>query len=74
MATLTIPDVPEDLVARVEAAAQRHQLSLTEEVRSVLEQRYPDRGQLLARIRRRWDRFPVPRAEQIDEWIDAGHK
>lgn len=72
MATLTIRNVPNDVVERLKRAAGHNRRSMEQEVRQLLEQRYPDRGDLRDRIRERWKRFPAPRAEQIDEWIETG--
>jgi plasmid stability protein len=74
MATLTIRNVPDDVVARPKGAAEHNRRSMEQEVRELLVQRYPDRDRLLDRIRERWNRFPAPRAAQIDEWIETGRK
>ena len=74
MATLTIRNVPDTVVSRLKGAAERNRRSMEEEVRQLLEQRYPHRLELRDRIRDRWKRYPAPRAEQVDEWIETGRK
>lgn len=74
MATLTIRNVPDDVVGRLKEAAERKQRSMEQEVRELLNQRYPERQGLFSSIRDRWGRFPAPRAEQVEEWIEKGRK
>ncbi len=72
MATLTIRNVPEDVVDRLKETAGRRRRSMEQEVRELLIERYPDRSERLGAIRERWERFPSPSAEQVDGWIEKG--
>lgn len=70
MATLTLPDLPDDLLSRLEAAARRHGRTVDDEVRLLLERRYARRDLMLERIRTRWNTVAVPRAAEVDAWIE----
>ncbi len=72
MATLTIRNLPEDLVERLKSAAAQHGRSMEQELRELLMRSYPDRPASLERIRARWGGFDPPSAEQIDTWIESG--
>ncbi len=72
MATLTIRNLSEDLVERVKEEADKHQRSMEQEVRDLLQDRYGDRQEVFRRIRARWAKYPAPSARQVDAWIDAG--
>ena len=74
MPTLTIRNVPEDVVDRLKESAGRKQRSMEQEVRQLLTERYPDRNERLSAIRERWDRFPSPSAEQVDAWVEKGRQ
>jgi plasmid stability protein len=70
MATLTIRNLPDDVVERVKATAARHGRSMEQELRLLIEARYRDREEILRRIEEHWARAPRASAEEIDRWID----
>ena len=72
MASVTIRRLPDDLLARIKAAAAAHGLSLEQELRETLAARYPTRTEVLRTVRERWPRLPEVRADDIDAWIDEG--
>jgi len=72
MATLTIRNVPDDLVERLKEAAERSGRSMEQEVRELLSQRYMMRGELLKKIRARWDKANPPTPSEIEAWIGQG--
>lgn len=72
MATLTIQDVPDDVVTRLEETAGRHGHSMEHEVREILMEHLPAREELFERIRARWNESSAPTADQVDTWIEAG--
>lgn len=73
MATLTIRNVPARVVKSLKTLARRHQRSMEQEVRAVLEQHVGDRTALLDEIEQSWTRQTRrPNAREVDAWIDAG--
>lgn len=72
MATLTIRNLPDDLVERLKRAAQEHQHSMEQEVRMCLERRYAARGDVLQRARERWKGLPDVSPEEIEAWRGEG--
>lgn len=72
MATLTIRNLPDDVVARLKAVARVRGRSMEQEVRSLLESRYAPRKAALSRIRARWPDLPPTSAEEVETWIEEG--
>lgn len=68
MATLTIRNLPDDLIERLKQAAQEHQNSMEQEVRLCLERRYAPRKDVLERARARWNHLPAVTSEEIEAW------
>jgi antitoxin FitA len=74
MATLTIRDLPDGLIQRLEFAARRKGLSLEEEVRNLLVARYVDKVEVLDRARARWESLPPVSGAEIAGWRSAGRE
>lgn len=75
MATLTIRNVPAKVVKSLKTLARRHQRSMEQEVRAVLEQHVGDRRAVLDEIERSWTRQTRrPKAHEVDAWIQAGRQ
>ena len=72
MATLTIRDLPDELVERLKSVARSHGHSMEQEVRSLLEARYAPRATVIARIQDRWAELPEIQAEDLDAWLAEG--
>lgn len=73
MPTLTIRNLPEDLVARIKSAAARNRRSMEQEVREALARDYRNRAELLAEIERMTrDQKRPTTAEEIDRWRREG--
>ncbi len=72
MATITIRNLPDDVVERLKAVAADHRRSMEHEVRILLEQRYAPRSEVLRRIRARWGRLPAVAPEEVQRWRDEG--
>lgn len=72
MATLTIRNVPEDVVERLKRVAKNKGRSMEQELRELLQARYPSRAQVLEDVRERWKTLPPVSAEEIDSWIEEG--
>lgn len=74
MATLTIRNVPEDMVERIKEKATGRGVSMEEEVRHVLRRQYPAREELIRQVRELWSRVaPVPHRE-IERLIREGRE
>jgi plasmid stability protein len=72
MATLTIRNLPDELVERLKQSAARRSHSMEQEVRELIEARYAPRIDVLARIEERWQRLPKASAEEIRSWVREG--
>ncbi len=66
MATITIRNVPAQLVDRLKGLAEQKGVSMEQEIRALL-QRYVQRGAAIDRICRRWDTLPVQTASQLQD-------
>ena len=70
MATLTIRNVPEDVVARLKKVAANNGHSMEQELRELLKTRYPSKEAAIASMRESWKTMlPTPR-EQADKWLE----
>ncbi len=72
MATLTIRNVPDDVVERIKNAAAQKGHSMKQEVRELLEARFQAKNEALRRIRERWKDLPETTPEEIERWIETG--
>ena len=69
MATLTIRNVPEDVVARLKKVAANKGHSVEQELRELLRTRFPARAEALERVRENWKNLPPVSVENVDKWI-----
>ena len=69
MATLTIRNVPDEVVARLKKVAANKGHSMEQELRELLKTRYPARAEVLDRVEENWKNLPPVSAEEIDQWI-----
>ncbi len=69
MPTITIRNLPPDVLRRIKLTAARNGRSMEEEVRAVLRSRYESRAEFVAKIRESWKNMPKTRAEDIERWI-----
>lgn len=72
MATLTIRNVPEDVVERLKNTAAHNGRSMEQEVRLVLESRYRSKEDILRRVEERWQELPKASPEEVEAWIREG--
>jgi antitoxin FitA len=72
MATLTIRNIPDDVVERLKKAALNNGRSMEQEVRTLIESRYRAKEEVLRRIEERWKDLPKASPEEIDSWIREG--
>ena len=69
MATLTIRNVPDEVVALLKKVAANKGHSMEQELRELLKTRYPTRAEVLDRVEENWKNLPPVSAEEIDQWI-----
>ena len=72
MPTITVRNLPDDIVDRLKQVAEAHHRSMEQEVRDLLQRHYGPRQELLRRVQERWDRLPQVTREEVDGWRDEG--
>lgn len=72
MATVTIRELPDDLVDRIKDRAARSGRSMEQELRELLQRSYATRQEVLDRIEQRHGTLPKTTAEEVNQWIRAG--
>ena len=73
MATITVRNVPAKIVRSLKALARRHNRSMEQEVRELLEGYAAERRAVLDQIEAGWDRQTRrPTAAEIDAWMAVG--
>ena len=68
MATLTIKDIPDELVERIKLKAKASNRSMEQEVLELLEASYPNKDDTIGRIRSRWEGLPKTHQEEMSSW------
>ncbi len=70
MPTLTIRNLPMEVMERLKARAKQNGRSMEREAREILGQRLASRSELLSEMRARWDDIAVPpSAAEVSGWI-----
>lgn len=72
MATITVRNVPDELVERIKRLAEQKGISMEQEVRDLLQSRYIQRDAVIKRIRQRSETLPVQTASQLQDWKEQG--
>jgi plasmid stability protein len=73
MPTITVRNVPAKVVQSLKALARRHNRSMEQEVRELLEGYVAERRAVLDQIETGWDRQTRrPTAAEIDAWMAVG--
>ena len=72
MATITVRNLPDDVVGRLKEAAARNRRSMEQEVRELITLHYGSRADLLQSIRESWADAHAPSAADIERWIGEG--
>lgn len=83
MATLTLRNVPENLVERIQSTANQNRRSMEQELRALIESRFAgkekvsvrsegSKDEALRRIRERWKDLPETKPKEIEEWLKEG--
>lgn len=70
MATITVRNIPDQVIEMIKNRARRNRRSMEQEVRSILSGVVHDRERAMKRIESLWtkQKRPVSR-EEIDEWL-----
>ena len=70
MATITVRNIPDEVIVMIKNRARRNRRSMEQEVRSILSGVVHDRERAMNRIVSLWtkQKKPVSR-EEIDEWL-----
>ena len=74
MPTLTIRNLPDELVDRLKKTAASHGRSMEQEVRLLLQTRYAERSELLGKVRDRWDAAIAPTRDEVQQWRHTGRR
>ena len=74
MGTLTIRNLPDEIIQAVKSAAEIHQHSMEQEVRELLQLRYGPRSDILRRIRERWETLPHTKVDEVNKWRQTGRR
>jgi antitoxin FitA len=72
MATITIRNISDELVDRIKHLAEQKGISMEQEVRDLLQKRYGQRDEVLARIRERAKALPMESESQVQTWKSEG--
>ncbi|MBW4597280.1 MAG: hypothetical protein KME46_31390 [Brasilonema angustatum HA4187-MV1] len=72
MATITIRNISDELVARIKRLAGQKGISMEQEVRDLLQKRYGQRNEVLARIRQRAEALPMEQESRVQSWKSEG--
>ncbi|MBD2777739.1 FitA-like ribbon-helix-helix domain-containing protein [Iningainema tapete] len=68
MATITIRNISDELVDRIKRLAGQKGISMEQEVRDLLQKRYGQRNEMLARIRQRAEALPMESESRVQSW------
>ena len=72
MATITIRNISDELLDRIKRLAGQKGISMEQEVRDLLQKRYGQRDEVLARIRQRAETLPVEPESRVQTWKSEG--
>lgn len=73
MPTLTVRNVPAAIVKSLKALARRHNRSMEQEVRELLQGYVTERHSIIEQIEAEWTKQPRrPTASEVDAWIRVG--
>ncbi|MFM6122126.1 MAG: FitA-like ribbon-helix-helix domain-containing protein [Sphaerospermopsis kisseleviana] len=72
MATITIRNIPDELVERIKHLAGQKGVSMEQEVRDLLQKRYGQRDEVLTRIRQRVEVLPMEAENRVQSWKSEG--
>ena len=68
MGTLTIRNLPDELIKKIKKSAKRHELSMEQEVREVLKKTYINKIEIIDHIINSWNDTFAPSPEEAEQW------
>jgi hypothetical protein len=74
MASITIRNLPHDIVESLKALAAGNGRSMEQEAREILAHRLTPKGRLLDEIKSKWANCRPPTAQEVNEWIEFGRR
>jgi len=72
MATITVRNIPEEILGNLKRTAERNGRSMEQEIRELLHERFMTRAEVIARIRARWSAIPPVSTQEADSWRNEG--
>jgi len=70
MATITVRNIPEEVIAMIKNRARRNKRSMEQEVRTILSEVVLDRERAMKRIESLWQQQKRPISkEEVDAWL-----
>ena len=72
MATITIRNISDEFLDRIKRLAAQKGVSMEQEVRDLLQKRYGQRDEVLARIRQRAEVLPMEAEIRVQSWKSEG--
>ena len=70
MATITVRNIPEDVITMIKNRARRNKRSMEQEVRTILSEVVLDRERAMKRIESLWQQQKRPISkEEVDAWL-----
>lgn len=74
MATITLRNLPSDIVQRLKVRAGTYGHSMEQEVRNILTYRLASRDAVLDEVQSLWGRLEPPSAQEVQGWIQSGRR
>mgnify|MGYP000564594580 CR=1 FL=1 len=72
MAAITIRNISDEVVDRIKHLAEQKGISMEQEVRDLLQIRYGQRVEVLARLRQRTEKLPIEQENRVLAWKEEG--
>ncbi len=70
MATITVRNIPEEVIAMIKNRARRNKRSMEQEIRTILSEVVLDRERAMKRIESLWQQQKRPISKQeVDAWL-----
>ena len=70
MATITVRNIPDEVIAMIKTRARRNKRSMEQEVRTILSEVVLDRERAMKRIESLWQQQKRPISkEEVDAWL-----
>lgn len=70
MATITVRNIPEEVIAMIKNRARRNKRSMEQEIRTILSEVVLDRERAMKRIESLWQQQKRPISkEEVDAWL-----